>query len=61
MRRRQAYAVARKDPALPPLPAKVLSVKQASKIVDKTAKGICQKCGTYVGRGVGLHARRCKG
>ena len=24
-------------------------------------KGVCRKCGKRVGRGVGLHARRCDG
>jgi len=24
-------------------------------------KGVCRKCGKYIGRGVGLHARRCGG
>lgn len=61
MRRRQAYAVAQGEPALPPLPPKVLNLKKASKIVDKTRKGVCKKCGTYVGRGVALHERRCEG
>lgn len=26
-----------------------------------TTKGVCPKCGTYIGKGVGFHAMRCKG
>ncbi len=29
--------------------------------IEPTPKGSCAKCGKHVGRGVVLHARKCKG
>lgn len=58
MRRRQAYAAARETaPSLPPQGEKNVF----RRYVDRTVKGVCPKCGKYIGKGIGPHKRYCKG
>lgn len=58
MRRRQAYAAVRETaPPLPPQEEKIVF----RRYIDRTEKGVCTKCGKYIGKGVGPHKRWCKG
>jgi hypothetical protein len=43
-------------PPLPPYEPK----GAIGRVVDRTAKGVCAKCGKYFGRGVNLHKKWCK-
>ena len=42
-------------------PAPENKMIEASPENKANGKGVCRKCGKYIGRGVGLHARRCGG
>ncbi len=55
MRRRQMAAQSAVLPLPPYEPSNWSNV-----YVDRTDKGVCRKCGKYVGKGVGPHQRFCK-
>lgn len=62
MRRRQAYSVAQETAPPPPPPIPLQEEKNFSRrYIDRTEKGVCAKCGKYIGKGIGPHQRFCKG